>query len=66
MTYDLNELSSHFQQQFPRLSNAEMHGDGQETMDVIALLGMTDAVMAASSMRRLGWTDSEISRWLGA
>jgi hypothetical protein len=65
MTYDRTDFSRPFQHQGTRQNFDNMHVEGQENMDVIALLGITDAVMAASSMRRLGWTDSEISRWLG-
>jgi hypothetical protein len=39
--------------------------NGEETIDVIALLGITDPIVAASSMRRLGWFEAEIARWLG-
>ena len=62
MTY----ITSLLQPQYPRQSLDKMHGDGQENMDVIALLGIADAVIMASSMRQLGWTDADISRWLGA
>lgn len=62
MTY----ITSLLQPQYPRQSLDKMHGDGQENMDVIALLGIADAVVMASSMRQLGWTDADISRWLGA
>jgi hypothetical protein len=66
MTYDRTDFSRPIQPKGTRQCFDIMHVEGQESMDVIALLGITDAVMAASSMRRLGWTDSEISRWLGA
>ena len=52
--------------QAPRRSLAEMQAGGQENIDVIALLGCTCPVKAATLMRRLGWSEAEIRRWLGA
>ena len=38
---------------------------GQENIDVVALLGITDPGKAASAMRRLGWSEADIKHWLG-
>ena len=62
MTNDANTISL----QAPRRSLAAMHAEGQENIDVIALLGCTCPVKAATSMRRLGWSEAEIRQWLGA
>jgi hypothetical protein len=47
------------------VSRHRLSSNGQENIDVVALLGITDPGKVALAMRRLGWAEADIKRWLG-
>jgi hypothetical protein len=50
---------------FSFLSSLGLGAHGQQNIDTIALLGITSVSRAASAMRRLGWSETDIRRWVG-